>query len=50
MDKKTLEAQKGIVKDVISKAASSIFSGKGIETISLPIKLFEPKGLMERIS
>ncbi len=37
------------MKDVISQAASNIFSGQSIIGISLPVRIFEPRSLLERI-
>lgn len=44
-----IEKQKGIFKDVLSKAASNVFTGKSIIGISLPVRIFEPRSLLERI-
>lgn len=49
MDERILEKQKGIVKSVISQAASNVFSGQSIIGISLPVRIFEPRSLIERI-
>lgn len=37
------------MKDVLSKAASSFFSGGSITNISLPVRIFEPRSLLERV-
>ena len=44
-----MEKQKGVVKDVLSKAAANVFSGQSIIGISLPVRIFEPRSLLERI-
>lgn len=49
VDDAILEKQKGIVKSVISQAASNVFSGQSIIGISLPVRIFEPRSLLERI-
>ena len=49
MNQKILEKQKGVVKDVISQAAANVFSGQSIIGISLPVRIFEPRSLLERI-
>ena len=38
------------MKDVLSKAAFNLFSGQSLTGISLPVRIFEPKSLLERIS
>lgn len=37
------------MKDVLSKAAANVFSGQSIIGISLPVRIFEPRSLLERI-
>lgn len=37
------------MKDVLSKAAGNLFSGQSIVGISLPVRIFEPRSLLERI-
>ena len=49
MDENVQEKMKGVVKDVISQAASNIFSGQSVIGISLPVRIFEPRSLLERI-
>jgi hypothetical protein len=44
-----MEKQKGVMKDVLSKAAGNLFSGQSIIGISLPVRIFEPRSLLERI-
>lgn len=46
---KALEKQKGVMKDVLSKAAANVFSGQSIVGISMPVRIFEPRSLLERI-
>lgn len=48
-NQKILDKSKGVVKDVISQAASNIFSGQNVIGISLPIRIFEARSLIERI-
>jgi hypothetical protein len=48
-NEKIIEKQKGVVKSVISQAASNVFSGQSIIGISLPVRIFEPRSLLERI-
>jgi len=44
-----MDKQKGVVKEVLSQAASNIFSGQSVIGISLPVRIFEPRSLLERI-
>jgi hypothetical protein len=37
-------------KEVLSSAASNIFSGQSLVGISLPVRIFEPRSLVERIA
>ncbi|CDW89898.1 UNKNOWN [Stylonychia lemnae] len=50
VDEKILEKQKGVVKSVISQAASNVWSGQSVIAISLPVRIFEPRSLLERIT
>ena len=49
VDQKFIEKGKGIVKELITQAASNIFTGRDIIGISLPIRIFEGRSLIERI-
>lgn len=48
-DKAILEAQKGIVMDVLKRLAESISQGTGVVGVSLPVRIFEPISMVERI-
>ena len=48
-DEKIQEKMKGVVRDVLSQAASNVFSGQSVIGISLPVRIFEPRSLLERI-
>jgi hypothetical protein len=37
------------MKDVLSKAAFNLFSGQSLTGISMPVRIFEPRSLIERI-
>jgi hypothetical protein len=50
MSLKALEKQKGLFKEVLSSAASSFFSGASVTGVSLPVRIFEPRSLLERIA
>ena len=49
-DKEAIENQKGILGDVVKKAAAAIFTGQGIVRMSQPIRIFEPTSTLERIA
>lgn len=50
IDQKVIDKSKGIVKDVISQAATSIFTGHNVIGISLPVRIFEARSLIERLA
>ena len=50
VDKEILEKQKGIVMEVLSKLAKSIAEGRGVVGISLPVRIFEARSMLERIT
>ena len=49
VDRHLLDKQKGVVKDVLAQAAKNVFSGKSVVGISLPVRVFEPRSLIERL-
>lgn len=49
-DKESLKNQEGIVSDVLKRLAKSIAEGRGVVGVSLPIRIFEPRSLVERIT
>lgn len=49
-DKETLDKQKGLVGEMIKKIMQSIADGRGIVGVSLPVRIFEPRSLLERIA
>ncbi len=50
LDKETLKKQQGVVKDVMVQLGSQLLSGKLGVRLSLPIRLFEPRSLLERVA
>lgn len=48
-DKEALDKQKGLVGEMIRKIMQSIAEGRGIVGVSLPVRIFEPRSLLERI-
>jgi len=49
VDEEILKKQKGIVYDVLKRLAQSIAEGRGVVGVSLPVRIFEPRSLLERI-
>jgi len=49
-DKEILRKQQGVVKDVMKQLGSQLLSGKLAVRLSLPIRLFEPRSLLERVA
>lgn len=47
IDEDTFKRQRGILTHVISKIGTNILAGKGIMNISLPIKLFDSRSVLE---
>lgn len=50
INKEIIESQSGILGDVIKKAMKAIFTGQGLVGMSLPIKIFEARSTLQRIS
>lgn len=48
-DEQITEKLKGVVRDVLSQAASNVFSGQSVIGISLPVRIFAPRSLLEKI-
>ncbi|ETV94450.1 hypothetical protein H310_11779 [Aphanomyces invadans] len=48
-DKEVLKKQQGVVKDIMLQLGAQLLSGKLAVRLSLPIRLFEPRSLLERI-
>jgi hypothetical protein len=44
-----LESQSGIVFDFIKRAGKTIIEGRGIVAVSLPVKIFEKRSIVEKI-
>ena len=49
VNQKVIDKSKGVVKEVISQAATNIFTGQNVIGISLPVRIFEPRSLIERL-
>lgn len=49
VDEEILKQQKGILGEVLSSLVKSIAEGRGVVGVSLPVRIFEPRSLLERI-
>ena len=49
LKKDVVEKQSGIIKEVITQLTKTIWTG-GVMSLSLPIRIFEPRSMLERIS
>ncbi len=50
VDKQVLAKFKGLMSEMMKKIASAISSGGGMVGVSMPIRIFEPRSALERIS
>jgi hypothetical protein len=48
-DEKITDANKGVIPYVLKQMAKNVLTGQGIISISLPVRIFQPKSLLERI-
>ena len=49
LKKDVVEKQSGIIREVITELSKTIWTG-GVISLSLPIRIFEPRNMLERIS
>lgn len=49
-DREALKKQQGVFKEVMMQVGSQLLQGKLAVRISLPIRIFEPKSLLERVA
>lgn len=49
VDREILDKQKGLISEMLKKIMQSIAEGRGIVGVSLPVRIFEPRSLLERI-
>jgi hypothetical protein len=47
IDQDCIEKQKGIITEIITKLGKNILSGNGIMSVSLPIRIFDERSLLE---
>jgi hypothetical protein len=50
LDQDTLKKQQGVFKEVMLQVGSQLLTGKLAVRISLPIRIFEPRTLLERVA
>lgn len=48
-DAKINDSFKGVITYVLKELAKKILTGQGVVSISLPVRIFQPKSLLERI-
>mmetsp|Transcript_3905 Transcript_3905/g.4289 ORF Transcript_3905/g.4289 Transcript_3905/m.4289 type:complete len:461 (-) Transcript_3905:453-1835(-) len=49
VDKEALDKQKGVLGEVLQQILNNIREGKGIVAVSLPVRIFEDRSVLERI-
>ncbi|KAH7460316.1 hypothetical protein PRIC1_014517 [Phytophthora ramorum] len=49
-DRESLKKQQGVFKEVMMQVGSQLLSGKLAVRMSLPIRIFEPRSLLERVA
>ena len=49
VDPEILKQQKGILKEVFQSLLKSLSEGRGMVGVSLPVRIFEPRSLLERV-
>lgn len=50
LDAEALKSQQGVVKEIMMQVGAQLLSGKLAVRISLPIRIFEPRTLLERVA
>ncbi|TMW56818.1 hypothetical protein Poli38472_006828 [Pythium oligandrum] len=48
-DKEVAKKQAGVLKDVLKSASATLLEGKGMVSLSLPVRIFEPRTNLERV-
>ena len=48
INKEDIEQQRKLIRGIIKNAGKEILQGKSLSNISLPIKLFDQRGQLER--
>eukprot|EP00922_Rhytidocystis_sp_ex-Travisia-forbesii_P063674 GHVS01094692.1.p1 GENE.GHVS01094692.1~~GHVS01094692.1.p1 ORF type:complete len:458 (-),score=88.58 GHVS01094692.1:16-1221(-) len=50
IDQEVMDKQKGVVLELLKSGGRALWEGKGIVGISLPVRIFEPKSLLQRLA
>ena len=50
IDEEIRKSQSGIIMDVLKQAGMSVLEGKGMVGVSLPVRIFEPRSTIERVT
>lgn len=48
-NKEDMAAQKGVAKDLLTSFGQNLLQGRSLITISLPVRIFEPRSFLQRI-
>lgn len=49
-DKAALAQQNGLLTDIIKQTMATVMAGKPIASVSLPVRIFEPRSSIQRIA
>ena len=49
-DEEVIKKQSGVLKDIFTQVGKSLWGGTGLMGISMPVRLFEPRSMLERIA
>jgi len=50
IDRDKLSRYKGLISEMIKKISASVAEGRGMVGVSLPVRIFEPRSTIERIT
>ena len=50
IDEEIRKSQSGVIMEVLKQAGLSILEGKGMVGVSLPVRIFEPRSTIERVT
>ena len=50
VDEDKLRRYKGLISEMIKKITASVAEGRGMVGVSLPVRIFEPRSTIERIT
>ena len=49
-DKAYLKSQQGVTSEMLKRVAKAIFEGRSLATVTMPVRIFEPRSMTERCS